>query len=117
VDAEFSDLGEFRNPLVPQPLGGGQIYNYDDGFVRLDSTGNAGDLTWNWGRDNAAQFDPAAGGSMSYSISNGLADGKASDSDDFAPGLEAFAYYDMGELPALNLGGGPARWGLKATLH
>ena len=39
----------------------GDAYNYDDGYVLVDSSGNAGDLTWYWGYDNKAnQFDSAA---------------------------------------------------------
>jgi hypothetical protein len=110
-------LGVYRNPYSPQPLGSGQNHNYDDGFVRVDSTGNAGGTTWNWGNSNANQYDSAGGGTMPFSISNSLANGKASDEDDSAPGFEVFAYYDMGELPALNFGAGPARWGMKATFH
>lgn len=117
VEADFTGLGASRNPLLPQPLGGGQNYNYDDGFVRLDSTGNAGGNTWNWGRDNAAQFDAAGGGSIAMSISNGQANGSASGEDDLAAGFEGFVYLEFGEVPGLDLGGGPARWGLKANLH
>ena len=117
VEAKFSGLGAFRPPLSPQPPGGGQNYNYDDGFVHLDATGNAGGNTWNWGYDDAAQFNPAGGGSVSMATSSVLRHGEAKGSDDFAPGIEAFAFYDLGELPGLNLGAGPARWGLKATLH
>jgi hypothetical protein len=39
----------------PGPPTGGVNHNYDDGYVRLDSSGNAGGLTWNWGYDNASQ--------------------------------------------------------------
>src|SRR6185436_7145750 len=29
-------------------------YNYDDGYVLTDSSGNAGGQTWYWGYDNSA---------------------------------------------------------------
>jgi SH3-like domain-containing protein len=32
---------------------------YDDGYVRLDSSGNAGNLTWNWGYSDAPQVSTA----------------------------------------------------------
>jgi len=32
---------------------------YDDGYVRLDSSGNAGDLTWNWGYSDPKQVSTA----------------------------------------------------------
>jgi hypothetical protein len=39
----------------PGPAIGGIDHNYDDGYVRVDSSGNAGGVTWNWGYQNAAQ--------------------------------------------------------------
>ena len=33
---------------------------YDDGYVRSDSTGSPDGLTWNWGYDNASQYNAAA---------------------------------------------------------
>lgn len=40
----------------PGPPTGGVDHTYDNGYVRVDSSGNAGDLTWNWGYDNASQL-------------------------------------------------------------
>lgn len=40
----------------PLPPSGGLNYNYDDGYVRRDASGNANGLTWNWGYNEAAQF-------------------------------------------------------------
>jgi formylglycine-generating enzyme len=34
----------------------GDLYNYDDGYVLVDSTGNAGGYTRYWGYDNASQI-------------------------------------------------------------
>ncbi len=117
VNTKFSDLGAYSSPLSPQPLGGGQDYNYDDGFVRLDSSGNVGDLTWNWGYENNAQYDASGTGSLSFSISNSLSNGSVNESEDFNPGFEIFGYYDMGEIKGLDVGAGASRWGFKATLH
>jgi hypothetical protein len=44
VESDFSGLGAFSAPFGPQPLGGGQNYEYEDGYVRVDSTGNMGAL-------------------------------------------------------------------------
>ena len=117
LDARFSDNDPSQSSFSPQPLGGGQNYEYDDGFVRLDSTGNAGGLTTNWGYEGSAQYNPSGGGTMSFSITNNIASSETTDSDDSAPGFEFFGYYEIGELPTLTLGGGSARWGVKATLH
>ncbi len=55
---------EFRNtaaPLVGQfgpPAGGATDRSYFDGFVRVDSSGNAAGETWNWGYDKSSQVLP-----------------------------------------------------------
>lgn len=115
VDAEFSGVGEFNSAFTPQPLGGGQNYNYDDGFVRLDTSGNVGDVTYNWGYQNASQYNPAGGGSISNSITNSLQSGRAGETEDLSPGFELFGYLDLGKVAELS--GRPVRWGLKGTLH
>src|SRR3954463_5137558 len=47
----------FGNSAVvdPGPAAAGANHNYNDGYVRVDSSGNAGGLTWNWGYQNASQ--------------------------------------------------------------
>jgi hypothetical protein len=42
------------SPAGPE-AGGGIDRNYDDGYVRVDSEGNAGGITWYWGYRNASQ--------------------------------------------------------------
>lgn len=116
VDARFSGLGNFSNPLAALPLGGGQNYVYDNGFVGVDSSGNAGGLTWNWGYDNNAQYS-VAGDSLDYSISNSLANASVEENGGLNGGFEVFGLYEMGEIPSLQLRGRPSRWGLKATFH
>ena len=55
---------DFRNsaPANPGPPGvnigpvaAGADHTYDDGYVLVDSSGNAGGLTWNWGYRKAGQ--------------------------------------------------------------
>lgn len=54
------------NPAVnPGPVTGGADHTYDDGYVLVDSSGNAGGLTWNWGYQNAAQV---AGDTMQFHV-------------------------------------------------
>lgn len=76
VEASFSNLGSFSSPNAALPLGAGVDRNYDDGYNRLDSSGNAGGLTWNFGYANASQ-DNTGAGTLDRSISNSLANGKA----------------------------------------
>lgn len=62
IDAEFSLNGDFgvsgADPGTPGV--GGLNHTYDDGYVRLDDTGNAGGYTSNWGYESASQYDPVA---------------------------------------------------------
>lgn len=56
ISASFTDNAGFAAAADPGPATGGGINrNYDDGFNRLDVTGNAGGKTWNWGYNNASQ--------------------------------------------------------------
>jgi hypothetical protein len=57
ISAKFRNLGGFSTASNPGPAtGGGLDRFYDDGFVRVDSTGNKGGLTWFWGYENASQL-------------------------------------------------------------
>jgi hypothetical protein len=57
VSADFSNIGAFpalSNPGAPL-VAPGDMRTYDDGFVGMDNTGNAGDLTSFWGYNNPGQ--------------------------------------------------------------
>lgn len=116
VKTSFTGLGTFQSAFAPAALGGGTNYNYDDGFVRLDATGNAGGLTWNWGYNNASQFNPAGTGSISSSISNSAANGAIEDSSGGA-GFEFMAYYEMGEVPWSAEGKKRPVWGMRSAFQ
>lgn len=62
LEAEFSLGGDFGVSGVAPGLPGvgGGDHSYDDGYVRLDDTGNAGGYTSNWGYRDSSQYDPAA---------------------------------------------------------
>lgn len=117
LKAEFSGLGSFGTSFAPQPTGGGQNYNYDDGYVHVDSSGNAGGQTWNWGYQNNAQYDPSGGGSISYTLTRSLGNAGTEETDDAKTGVEAYGYFDMGEvrIPGLSLPN--ATWGFRTGLH
>ena len=112
LKAEFGGLGNFNSPFSPQPKGGGADYDYDNGFVHLDSSGNLGGKTWNWGYDESSQYNPANGGSIDFSITNSISNGRADEDNQTASGVELFTYYDMG--PA---GFAGASWGFRGGLH
>lgn len=117
LKTEFSGLGTFQSPFTLQPLGGGIDYDYDDGHVHVDSSGNAGGETWNWSYDNDSQYNPAGTGSIDYSITNSLANGRAEEDGGTNPGAEIFAYYDMGDAGFNGANGHRATWGFRAGLQ
>lgn len=68
IDATFNQSGRYAVPTqIGAPndgLTGGTAINrdYDDGYVRVDDTGNGGGLTSYWGfTDRSTQYDAAAG--------------------------------------------------------
>jgi hypothetical protein len=66
-DAGFNVRAEFRNftpDVAPPPATGSGLNGdpvnreYEDGYNRVDFFNNGRGLTWNWGYDNAAQYNP-----------------------------------------------------------
>ncbi len=56
VEASFRNLGGYRTPTDPGPAaGGGMDRDYEDGFVRVDSSGNLDGETWYWGYEDTAK--------------------------------------------------------------
>jgi hypothetical protein len=64
----FNIKAKFSEPpsgvaLPPGPGAGGALnHQYNDGFVNVDSSGNRGGQTWNWGYKNASQVVDSDGG-------------------------------------------------------
>ncbi|HEY1170843.1 MAG TPA: hypothetical protein VGH19_05680 [Verrucomicrobiae bacterium] len=83
VAAEFSGIGGAGpglNPGLVPLVNPGDIQQFDDGFIGMDASGNAGGLTTFWGYNNASQI---VGGNLQLS-STALAAGlstQRSDSD------------------------------------
>jgi hypothetical protein len=117
LKAGFNGLGGFKSSSAPQPLGGGVDYEYDDGFARVDSSGNLGGKTWNWGYENDAQYNPANGGSIDFSITSSAATGRADENNNAAAGVELFTYYDMGSAEIPGIKERCATWGFRGGLH
>jgi len=82
VSADFSNIGAF--PALTNPnaalVNPGDVRTYDNGFVGMDISGNAGNLTTFWGYNNAGQV---VGGNLvlSSSSSTGGADSLGHDSE------------------------------------
>ncbi|MES2923637.1 MAG: hypothetical protein V4819_18925 [Verrucomicrobiota bacterium] len=122
LKTEFNGLGNFNSPFSGKPTGGGVNYNYDDGFVHVDSSGNLGGETWNWGYDGQDangmdQYSPANGGSIDFSITNSVSNGRTSEDTSADLGVELFAYYDMGAVAIPGLKERGATWGFRGGLH
>lgn len=68
VDVDFRNITQ---PGTPGPAAGGAVdRGYQNGFVNVDSSGNAGGMTWNWGYTEPNQFD-AANGRLLFDASGG----------------------------------------------
>ncbi|MEO5914483.1 MAG: hypothetical protein ABIS50_09645 [Luteolibacter sp.] len=117
LKTEFNGLGTFNRSFAAQPTGGGVDYDYDDGFVHVDSSNNLGGKTWNWSYDKAAQYNPAGGGSISYTLTNSLADASATEDGDTASGVECYTYFDMGAVGISALKDLGATWGFRGGVH
>jgi len=113
--ADFRNNTAFRaaggSAASPGAATGGVDHNYDDGYVRLDSSGNAGGLTWNWGYQTASQV---AGNTMQFHAtqagtpsSPGLSD--ATDDPQF--GTELTYQRILGRLPVTS-----GLWGFETGL-
>src|SRR5450759_3349226 len=113
ADFHNNAVGNPGNPGVNLgPATGGVNHNYDDGYVRVDSSGNEGDRTWNWGYKNPSQYH-VAGDSMQFHAiqsSSPSVPAKNHVTGDPQPGLELTYQRVMGHLPFVSSG----RWGLEA---
>jgi hypothetical protein len=93
---------DFYNNVNPGPAAGGAGH-YNDGYVLVDSSGDAGGLTWNWGYQNASQV---AGNNMQFhAIQSG---GASSVTGNPQYGAELIYQRVIGSLPALS-----GDWGLE----
>ncbi|MFM1769098.1 MAG: hypothetical protein RJA22_1627 [Verrucomicrobiota bacterium] len=86
----------------------GANHEYDDGFVRVDRTGNTGGTTWFWGYSEPAQV---TGNSIAFHSLSATADGSSGEVDsDPQYGLELVYQRQLGRL------GARLRWGVEAGL-
>lgn len=56
VTAKFKNLGRLSLTPTARTTPNGDAYNYDDGYVLTDVSGNFGNQTWYWGYDNQSQI-------------------------------------------------------------
>jgi hypothetical protein len=93
--------------VIPPPPSAGSAVNrgYLDGFVNVDSSGNAGGQTWNWGYQNASQV---SGGMLRMDAGTTSSLSSGSGGSDANPGFELSYVRDLDHE---NWG----RWGIKAS--
>src|ERR1035437_8830196 len=104
IQAKFTGAGVLAAP--PPPSAGPAVNRtYSDGFVNVDSSGNAGNLTWNWGYQHASQVSGYTLLMHAASVSSGASD---SSSDDPNLGFEVSYVRDLGHESW-------GRWGIKAA--
>jgi hypothetical protein len=101
IKADFSMRGQFAiSGSQPGPAGvSGVDHFYDDGYVRVDQTGNAQGYTSYWGYDNAAQYNSASHTLLMHSTTSFTASQNAQESDN------PYFGFDLAYGPS------PWRWG------
>ena len=107
--ASFRKTPSAPSAINPGPAAGGSNHAYDDGYVRLDSSGDSGGLTWNWGYQNSAQV---VGDSMHFHASDpnpAFAGYNRKVSDDPQYGLELMYQRVIGPVSSAG------RWGFEAA--
>jgi len=104
--ASFNNSSPFGG-VNPGPATGGANHTYNDGYVLLDISGNAGGLTTFWGFQNASQLNPAGGGTMQF---HSIQSGGTTSADGVQYGGELNYQRVIGSLPALS-----GDWGLEGS--
>jgi hypothetical protein len=125
ISATFKDTGSFSQANDPGPAVAGVDHNYDDGYNRVDSSGNLNNQTWYWGYTDSGQV-PGDGFIYMHSLSSAPA--SAPQEESCSPqngveltynrhlwqtgrllwGLEAAANYTFLSIDARDIAGGTA---------
>lgn len=107
ISARFQSAATGPRTAVGNPAGGVN-HEYDDGFVRVDGSGNNGGVTWYWGYENASQV---VGNTIEFHSLAATGAGTTGDVDsDPQYGLELVYQRQLGTF------GKDVRWGLEAGL-
>lgn len=115
MKADFAGTGNV--PTIPNIAG--QNREYLDGYVRVDSSGNAGGDTTFWNYGSTAQ---EVGGNIAFqSLAAGASGSGGSSITDSsvsaAAGFEFYGFYDMGFATILGLKDKGATWGLRTGIQ
>jgi hypothetical protein len=105
LNARFNHVGNL-NPASPGPAtGGGVNRTYNDGFVKMDSSGDAGGQTWNWGYQNASQVQ---GNTLTMHSASAAVNGTLNQNDDPQAGFDLAFGRELGAVPG-------GKWGVQAA--
>ena len=115
MKADFAGTGNV--PAAPNIAG--QNREYLDGYVRVDSSGNAGGDTTFWGYGSGAQ---EVGGNIAFqSLASGASGGQGGSISDSsvaaAASFEIYGFYDMGQATILGLKDKGATWGFRTGIQ
>lgn len=102
--ADFQNSATYFNPVSPGTAIAGVNHQYDDGYVRVDASGNFGGLTSYWGYQNAGQV---VGTGMEFHALGVPAPSSVTENPQH--GLELIYQRILGTLP----GGNSGCWGLE----
>lgn len=108
IQAKFSQIGTF--PPATDIGGTGSALNhfYDDGYVRVDESGNYGGQTWYWGYVNSSQI---SGNNILFHSSSASVGASRDVTDDPQYGVELVYNHDIGPLGS----GSKCRWGMEVA--
>jgi hypothetical protein len=105
INARFKHLNNVSSASPGPAIGGGVNRTYDDGSVGVDSSGNQGGQTWNWGYQPGAQVQ---GSTLTLHSSSSAVNGTLNQNDDPQAGFDLAFGRRLGAV----LGG---QWGLQAA--
>jgi hypothetical protein len=110
VDAKFKGIGNgLFSGGTPRLTPDGAAYNYDDGYLLTDSSGNYGGLTWNVGYDDSAA--QISGNTLLLSRSTATAGGASAAADaDASYGFEVGHQWRIGQNEK-------RAWGLQTSIN
>jgi len=108
IQAKFSHIGTF--PAATDIGGTGSALNhfYDDGYVRVDESGNYGGQTWYWGYVSGSQI---SGNNILFHSSSANVGASRDVTDDPQYGVELVYNHEIGPLG----GGSKCRWGMEVA--
>ncbi len=100
ISGKFKGIGSSFSSGTPLSSGRhtshGDPYNYDNGYVLPDISGNFGGQTWYWGYDNASQVNSGANTiSFNRTVATGLPS-QSSGNDSLSVGAELANDYELG---------------------